>query len=805
MFRHYLIIAFRNIIRHLNYSILNILGLALGLASFIFIIMYITDELKYDKFHDKSQNIYRVNRLYNSNDVNEDAATLSFPAGPALEFDYPDIIKNVCRFFDFQVSKIFVEYNQDDEKKVKFNEYNFYLADSTVFEIFTFPFLMGDPKTALDEPMTVVITESTAKRYFGDENPLGKTLRIEEAINLEVTGVMKDLPTESHFTIDMLGSLSTFRWIQGGQLPQTWIWNPCWTYVLLNDGMAPEALEKHLPEFYKNHYQDLSDQEVTLYLQPLTDIHLKSHHDYEMHPNSNIIYVYILVAIAFVVLVLACINFMNLTTAYSGTRAMEIAVKKVFGGSRSRLAGQFIGETIIQSFLALIFASVAVELLIPAFNRFTGKSIESGFILQFEAIIFGLIIVVVSGLMAGAYPAFYLSSFKPVRVMKGRQGTGAKSARARKFLVLIQFSISIALIIGTLLVYSQLKYIRKADLGFNKEQVILLPSVNDISRNFETFRENLLKNPDIEYVTGMEDILGANHNTRRVQIEGLNEDVAYWFPMFMVRHDFVETFDIQVVSGRSFSQKVSSDTARAIMINETMAKNMGWTNEEALGKRIRSDGNEQVIGVFKDFHILSLHKPINNFILDMVQNPNGAAALTRYVAIRVKTKNYKKLLAFISEEWSKLAPNRPFEFSFHNEELNQLYKDEDKFGRFSLLLTFLAVIIACLGLFGLTSYLAEQRTKEISIRRAMGATVGHVLKLLSSEFIALIILANLVAWPVAYYLTNRWLQSFTKSIPINWFLFVLAGFLALALALIITTYRAFRASSRNPAETLRYE
>jgi putative ABC transport system permease protein len=805
MLRHYIVIAFRNIARHLNYSILNILGLSLGLASFIFIAMYISDELKYDKFHEKSRNIYRVNRFYNSNDVNEDAATLSFPAGPALEFDYPDMIKSVCRFFDFQVSKIFVEYRMKADKSVKFNEYNFYLADSTIFDIFTFPFVKGDPKTALDEPLTVVLTESTARRYFGDDDPIGKTLRVEEAFDLEVTGVMRDLPAQTHFTIDMVGSLSTFRWIQGGQLPQTWIWNPCWTYILLNDGIAPESLEKHLPEFYKNHYPDLSDQDVTLYLQALTDIHLRSHHDYEMHSNSNIIYVYILAAIALVVLVLACINFMNLTTAYSGTRSMEIAVKKVFGGSRGRLAGQFLGETIIQSFLALVLASVAVELLIPSFNRFTGKGIESGFILEPNTILIGLFITILTGIMAGVYPAFYLSAFRPVRVLKGRQGTGSKSARARKLLVLIQFSISIALIIGTLLVYSQLKFIRNADLGFNKEQIILLPSVNAISANFETFRENLFQHPDIKYVTGMEDILGANHNTRRVQIEGLNEDVAYWYPMFMVRHDFTETFDIKVVAGRSFSSKISSDTARAIMINETMARNMGWTNEEALGKRIRSDGNERVIGVFRDFHILSLHKPINNFILDMVQNPNRAAALTRYVAIRADTRNYKKLLSFIGKEWEKLAPNRPFEFTFLNEELNQLYDDEDKFGRFSLLLTFLALVIACLGLFGLTSYLAEQRTKEISIRRALGANLVNVLKLLSREFILLIILANLIAWPVAYFLANRWLQSFTKSIPINWFLFLLAGLTALVLALMITTYRAFRASVKNPADTLRYE
>jgi len=802
MLKHQIIIAIRIILRNLNYSIINIGGLAIGLAAFIFIIIYITDELKYDRFHENADRIYRVNRFYNSNDVNEDAATLSFPAGPALQFEYPDMVEKVCRFFDFQVSKLFFEYRKDSSEIVKFNERNFFLADSTVFEIFTFPFVEGDPETALLRPNTIVLTESTARRYFGNESPVGKSLRIEEFTDMEITGVIRDIPPQSHFNIDILGSLSTFRQLGGGQLPQTWIWNPCWTYLLLKEGVSPEQLENKFPEFYENHYFDLSNQDVTLYLQPLADIHLRSHHDYEMQANSNFMYIYILSAIAAIVLVLACINFMNLTTANSACRTREIGVKKVFGSSRNRLTIQFLGETIILSFIALLIAGVLVELLLPGFNRFTGKLISPDFLLEPVSMIFAVLLAILVGLFAGIYPAIFLSSFQPVTILKGTLSGGARSGIARKILVVFQFSISIALIIGTLLVFSQLRYIRNADLGFNRDQVIIIPTVGDIVRNYSTFKQELLQRPDIKYVTGMEDILGVNHNTRQVVIEELDPEQSYWYPMFIVKHDFLETFGIQVVEGRGFSEEILSDTVNAIMINETMVKNLGWTNQEAIGKRIRADGDERVIGVFKDFHILSLHSPMNNFILDMHR---VEFAVLRYVAIRVNTQNYKDLLGFIEDKWNQLAPTRPFEYSFLDQELNNMYSDEDKFGTFSVMLTILALFIASLGLTGLTAFLAEQKTKEIGIRRALGATVGNVIKLLSNEFIRLIIIANLIAWPAAWFFTHRWLQNFYRRIDINWLLFLLAALIALVLALAITSFRAIRVSARNPADTLKYE
>lgn len=804
MIRHLITVAARNLRKHLNYSILNILGLAIGLASFLFIAIFITDELKYDRFHQGYKQIYRMNRLYNSNDINEDAATCSFPFAPALQEDYPDMVKTTVRFFDFQVSDFLFEYIMDEDESIKFNEEWFYLADSNVFEVFTFPLLEGDPKTALVRPNSIVISESTARRYFGDEPAMGKTLRVEEQIVVEITGVMKDIPKQSHFTIDILGSMSTFRELGGGQLPQVWIWNPCWTYVVLQPNITPEMLEARMPDFYLAHYPEFQNQDITLYLQALKDIHLKSHHDYEMHPNGNISYIRILSGIAIFVLILACINFMNMATANSAGRGKEIGLKKAMGARRSQLTFQFLWEAFFITFLSLILAALLVEILLPYFNNFTGKDISPGVVMESKSILFGLLLLIVVGLMAGFYPALFLSRLDTDQ-LRGTLTSMNTKGTGRKILVVVQFLISIALIIGTISAYSQLNYMRKADLGFNRDQIILIPTKFQMGLQFETFSEELKKHPDIKYVTGMEDILGVNHNTRAFVIEGMFDDQAFYYPAFLVRYEFIETFGIEVVAGRAFSRDFPSDTSEAIMINESMVKHLGWTNEEAIGKAIRSDGNERVIGVFSDFNALSLHKPISNFVLDMLRNPNGAAGLTRYMAIRVHTKDYKNVLTYIEEVWTRFAPTRPFEYSFLDEELNALYKDEAKFSKISIILTILAVFIACLGLIGLTSYLVERKTKEISIRRVHGATVADVNTILSREFLKLIGIAIAISWPIAYFSIGKWLQTFSKHISVQWFVFAISAVIAILITLIITNLHAYRTSLVNPAHTLKYE
>jgi putative ABC transport system permease protein len=409
MLRHLLTIAIRNILKHFNYSILNILGLAIGISSFLFILIYVNDELKYDRFHANHKQIYRMNRLYDSNDIHEDAATVSFPFGPALAADYPDMIKSMVRFFDFQVSEMLFEYELDSVNILKFNEEWFYLADSNVFQMFSFPLLEGDPNTVLDRPHTVVLSESTARKYFGEKPAIGQTLRIEEQLEVEVTGVMKDLPSQSHFNIDILGSMSTFRELQRGQMPQTWIWNPCWTYVELYENVSVQQLEAQLADFHQRQYADFKDQKITLYTQALADIHLKSHHEYEMHPNGKSSYIKILAIIGLFVLILACINFMNLATASSSGRGREIGMKKVIGAGKSQLRAQFLGESLIITFFALVLSAILIEMLLPVFNNFTGKAIDTGIIVHPQSLGVGFLLLLLVGLLSGSYPAFFLS------------------------------------------------------------------------------------------------------------------------------------------------------------------------------------------------------------------------------------------------------------------------------------------------------------------------------------------------------------------------------------------------------------
>jgi len=804
MLRHLLTIAIRNILKHFNYSILNILGLAIGISSFLFILIYVTDELSYDRFHENHEQIYRMNRLYDSNDIHEDAATVSFPFGPALAKDYPDMIKSVVRLFDFQVSEMLFENLEDSTNVLKFNEEWFYMADSNVFQMFTFPLLEGDPASVLDRPFTIVLSETTAKKYFGEESAVGKTLRMEEQLVFEVTGIMKDLPEQSHFNIDMLASLSSFRTMQRGQFPQTWIWNPCWTYVQLHDNVTPDQLEVQLPDFHLRQYADFKDQEITLYMQSLSDIHLQSHHEYEMHPNGKLSYIKILSMIGIFVLILACINFMNLATASSSGRGREIGMKKVAGARRIQLRVQFLGESLIITFFALLLSAIFVELLLPAFNNFTGKTIDAGIAIHPISLAIGFALLLVVGLLSGSYPAFFLSRLDTSH-LKGTLSTGAGKGLARKILVVVQFLISVALIIGTISAYSQLNYLRHADLGFDRDQVILIPTKFNTALHFDRLSEELKKHNQVVSVTGMEDVLGANHNTRSVVVEGMFDDQPFWYPAFLVRYDFIETFDIQVVEGRAFSRDFPSDTSEAIMINESMARHLGWTNEEAIGKAIRMDGNERVIGVFSDFNALSLHKPAENFILDMVQDARGAAGMTRYMAVKVNTDSYKEVLGYIQKVWEEIAPTRPFEYAFLDEELNALYTDESSFSRLSIILTILAIVIACLGIIGLTSFMVERKTKEIGVRRVHGATIANVNTLLSREFLWLLLIANLISWPLTYILINRWLENFSKHIDMQWYLFLVSALVTIFITVIITSIHAYRASSMNPADTLKYE
>jgi len=791
------------LIKHKTYSIINILGLAIGIASFLIISLYIIDELKFDRYHKKSRNIFRLVNVYDFEGVGERSASSPFPVAFTLKNDFPVMIENVVRVFNFQAPRSFVEY-QDK----KFNERRFFFADSTFFEIFDHEFAKGNSETALNENGSVVITETIAKKYFGNDDPMGKSIRFETNIDLHVTGVIKDVPAQSHFKFDFIGSMSTLRKRFGGDLPKTWVWNPCWTYLLLNEKVNPKDLEAKFPSFIEKHFNDAEKANITLYLQPLLDIHLKSKLDYEIEPNNNFVSIYIYSAIAIFLLVIAIINYMNLATATSAGRAKEIGIKKVTGAYQKQLIIQFIGESVIMSFIALIIAIILVEFIVPFFNNFTGKQISIDSLFEFPNFIHIILLGLFTGIISGAYPALYLSSFEPVTVLKSKIRLGSGSGLPRKILVVVQFTISISLIIGTAIIHKQLNYLRTAELGFDKKNLLVIPiNRTPVANIYPAFKRELLNNSNIISVTTMDDIFGASHNTHEFRPEGFPEDKWQFYPAMVVNYDFVRTFGIEIIAGRDYNEENKTDPSKGLLINEAMVKHLGWESpEKALGKKFRSlNGDERVIGVFKNFHATSLHEEAGPFILNMKEFPGEVMWFMKYMVIRIHPGTEKNALVQIEKIWNKTSPDRPFEYFFLENELAKLYKDEEDLSRLSLVFTLIIIFIASLGLIGLSSFLAEQKTKEIGIRKVLGATSLNIITTISKEFIWLVLLACVFASLIGYLVMISWLNNFPYRTSISWTIFLLSTFFAFVVALGITSLRAIMASRANPVITLKYE
>jgi putative ABC transport system permease protein len=779
------------------------MGLAIGIASFLIIFLYIADELSYDRYHSNADDIYRIVNIYDFGGVGENSASSPFPVAFSLKGDYPDMIKNVVRVFNFQAPRSFIEYEEN-----RFNEKGFFFADSTFFSVFDYEFVKGNSKTALNEQFSVVITESTAKRYFGDEDPMGKMISFEREVKLKVNGIIKDVPTQSHFHFDFMASLSTVRSIYGGGLPKTWVWNPCWTYVQLHDKVKPESLEAVFSDYVQKYFYDAEKDNVTLYLQPLTDIHLKSHLDYEIEPNNSIVSIYILSALAIFILIIAIINYMNLSTATSSTRAMEIGIKKVNGAYRWQLLIQFLGESLFISFFALLVALVIIELLLPGFNDFTQKSIDIAILFEPDNLLLIVVLGFLSGLISGFYPALYLSGFSPISILKGVLRQGTRSGLPRKVLVVIQFTISIVFIISTMMIHDQLKFIQNADLGFDKKNIIVVPiNRTPIANYYPSFRSELLQNSNIISVTAMDDIIGAAHNTHEFKPEGLPDDQWQFYPALVVKYDFLETFKIDLLVGRDYLETNKTDPMKGILINEAMVRHMGWaSNEEALGKKFKSlGGEERVIGVFNDFNVTSLHEKSGPFVINMKERPGEIMFFLKYMAIRYAEGSEKEVLGFLEDKWTQTNSDRPFEYFFLADHLAGMYDDEENLSGLSKMFTGIIIIIALMGLLGLASFLAEQKTKEIGIRKVMGASVFDIIQTISKEFIWLILISSIFAWIIAYLVMTDWLNRFAYQVEINWLIFATAALLALVLALIITSFRAIMASRANPVKTLKYE
>jgi putative ABC transport system permease protein len=772
MLKNSLKISFRAMKKHKGYSFINIFGLAAGMSCCILILLWVQKELSYDRFHENVDSIYRVR----SNGISQPA-----PLAPALKEDYPEIINSV-RFSNPNVTVR----HQDK----CFSENNFRFADPSVFEVFTFPFIQGDPKSALADPYSVVITEKTARKYFDTEDPIGKVLKIQNKTDLHVTCVIHNIPTNSLLQFDLLGSFEMYTSPVGNH----WCNHAYETYIQLAERVRAEHI---LPEISDTVMKHCKIVHTPIDLQPMGRIHL--------YEEGAITYVYIFSAIALFVLVIACINFMNLMTARSRNRIKEIGIKKVVGAERSSLIKQFFLESILFALVSLGLALILIAIILPYFNSFLETDLSFN-VLHNPFLLLGLIgITLITGILSGLYPALFLSSFRPVRLLKGHAASTAVSSKGslfRKVLVVAQFAISITLITGTLIIYSQMNYIRDMNLGFDKDQLIYMSIKGDIQQKRDSFRNELLKNPNIAGVTLASSLPSYVGNTASgFSWEGMDVNLKPYWQFVSTDFDYIPTLGLNIIEGRNFSEKFPTDASEAVIINEKAAAIMGF--EKPMGKRFTLWGNQmKIIGVVKNFHFRPVHQQIEPLMIWI-----GSDAFKFYILLRLHphSSGLQNILAHIEEVWHMYAPGFPFEFHFLDEALDQNYRDEQKFGEITKYFTLFAILISCLGLFGLAAYMAEQRTKEVGIRKTLGATVPNIVFHFLREYWALIALANIIAWPIACFLMSKWLQNFAYRVHIGILIFVISGTLALVTALLTVSYQAIKAATANPVNSLRYE
>ncbi len=800
----------RNLLRNKTYSSINILGLAIGIACCVLIVLFVVDELSYDKFHKNADNIYR-----SALDAEMMGQELRAPISPSplakAVLDGLPEVANTTRINPYQAEALL------SWKEEKFYEKQTWAwVDSTFFDIFSFEVIEGDVKAALSKPNQLIISESAAAKYFGNEKAMGQVLKLDNDRDYLVVAVMKDFPHNSHFHYDFLASMVSLDDANS----DNWLSSNVYTYVLLHDGARVEQLQGKFVDFYQNQMAPQLKQIIGMdfdefiasgnhfnaYLQPITGIHLGGNLDWELSLNSDRKLIYIFGIIAFLVLLIASINFMNLATARSAKRAKEVGVRKVIGAPRSALIGQFLGEALVQSLIAMSLAIVFIELILPYFNNIVDKNITlfGGKSLLFYTFLGSIFIIV--GLFAGSYPAFYLSSFRPATVLKGTLLKGSGGARFRKALVVTQFAISVALIIGVLFVSKQLSHLYNADLGFNKEQLVMIEvNKEETVKQMETVKNELLKHSNIVSMTAA-NYLPSSMNPSQTMFTVDKEGTQQHYPLWNIEtdFDFVETMGLDILEGRAFDPRLATDSITAFIINESAVEKFGW--DDPIGKEVAELNTNpnlmtqgKIIGVVKDFHIEGFTKQIKPMVISI--NPR----YTYNVAIRLNSTGMTESLSFIEETWTGFEPEYPFHYDFLDQKFASLYTAEERLGKVFLYFTLLAIFIACLGLFGLASYTAEQRTKEIGIRKVLGASVSHITLLLTKEFIFLVLISNIIAWPIAYYMMQKWLETFAYPADITFWTFGLASILGLVIAVLTVSFQAVKAAIGNPIRALRYE
>lgn len=820
MLKNYIKIAIRNLLKKKGYSLINITGLAIGLATCILIITYVLNERSYDSFHDKSDRIYRIVQTTESADRNEEQATTPFELSPVIEEEFPGSVLTSVRFFDMQLeSHTFV--NREDG--ISFREENFYFTDSTFFDMFSVDLIQGDPKTALRDPLSLVLTKDLATKYFGNENPIGKALNYRGIRNMTVTGVMENWPETSHMKIDLLASFSSLDDIYASSpdYNSSWLWNPIWTYVLINENTNPAQLETQVQGLAEKYYYAYSgwpeDESVKLELQPITDIHLHSNRDQEMQVNSSAIYTNILLAVAGFILIIACINFMNLSTARSLERSREVGLRKVMGGYKEQLIYQFLGESFFVSLIAIILGCILVVLSLPFFNELTGKTLTFDLFTNAYTLPALLALTLFVAFFSGSYPAFFLSSFNPVQVLKGSGISSRSGVLFRKILVTFQFSLSVLLLIGTAVIFLQLKFIQEKDLGFDKNNVLLLPTKqNLISWEYDSFKQQSLSHSQIQNITGIGKIPGSEvQEYYRYVPAGTGDSEDNTNLALHVTHDFVETFDLNILAGRSFSREFPSDPEQSILINESMLTKLDVTSaEEAIGSTfyfyppVGERERFNVVGVIDDFNYSSLKKEIEPLVIKLVEGTQEILGYVVHTAVEISPGDPSAAIQHIESIWKELNPIDPFEYRFLDERLDEIYESEQKISSLATVFALLSIVIACLGLLGLSSYSAHLKQKEIGIRKSLGASVTDIVRLLSKEFLILVILANLIAWPLSYFGTLKWLENFPYRFDMATYLpviFIATGAIILFIAMVTVSYHSIKSAMINPVQAIRNE
>jgi putative ABC transport system permease protein len=811
MIKNYLKVALRAITRNKLSSFINIFGLALAICCSLMIFLYINDELKYDRYNTNANRIYRVTRDFLSPDgsVNLHLGHVAPPFGPLLKNDFTDF-EYVVRTLQ---NRLLFSLQEDGQEKKSFNEDNTFYAEPEVFKVFTIPVIEGNADKGLNDPFTVMLSEKTAEKYFGDENPMGKTLKIANRFDVVISGVFKDFPKQSHWHPDVLVSFSTLNdsTFYGRRGLETNFGNNSFgTYALVKEPFEKEKVEGQFPAFLDKHMGPLFTANnvkpssfTHLYLQKLTDIHLHSQLDSEVETNGSMSNVYMMGVIGIFIILIACFNFVNLSTARATKRGKEVGLRKVVGAFKTQLIVQYLSESMLIAIFALVLGVTFSFLSLGWLNEFTSKALEINFVTQWPLLLGLVAFALFIGLVAGIYPAFVISGYKPALILKGQQGSVKGKAGLRKFLVIAQFSISIVLIIATMITYQQLQFLNNRDLGYTKDQVLSLIYYRDLVPNYDAFQNELTKQSAIKNVSRSTRIptgrLLDSQGTALIQQGDSLTNTNVVLKNIRVDNDFFDTYEVTFVSGRNFSREIKTDDSLAFIVNESAVAMMGTTPEEILTKDFQYGGvRGRVVGVVKDFHFESLHEPI----VPLVFHPSP---FYNRISIKIAGANTREALSQIEKVWMSFIPHRPFEYSFVSMQYQQLYDSEQKQGQLFTIFAGLAVLIACLGLFGLATFNTLQRVKEIGIRKVLGASVFTIVRLLSSEILILVIIANVIAWPIAWYLMDQWLDTFAYRIGVNAGLYLLSAFAAIVIAVLTVSTQTLKAAMSDPSKTLRYE